>query len=52
MAVRTASGGFGQLKRKLHDGGDPRERRQRQPARLRSAHLRGSNHRGRRPQSA
>ena len=49
-SVRTASGGVGQFERELHDGGDPRQRRQRQSARLRSTHLRGSDHRRGRPQ--
>ena len=50
-SVRTASGGVGQFERELHDGGDQRQRRQRQSTSLRSTHLRGSDHRRGRPQS-
>lgn len=45
-AVRAAAGRLGQPEGELHDGGDPREGRERQSARVRAADLSHADHRG------
>lgn len=51
-AVRAEAGGVRQPEGELHDGGDPREGRERQPAGVRAAHLPHADHGGGRPQPA
>lgn len=50
--VRAEAGRVGQPEGELHDGGDPREGRERQPAGVRAAHVPHADHRGGRPQPA
>lgn len=50
--VRAEAGRVRQPEGELHDRGDPREGRERQPARVRAAHLSHADHGGGRPQPA
>lgn len=50
--VRAEAGGVRQPEGELYHGRDSREGRQRQPSRVRAAHLPHTDHRGGRPQSA
>lgn len=50
VIVRAEAGGVRQPEGELHDSGDPREGRERQPARVRAPHLPHADHGGRRPQ--
>lgn len=52
VIVRAETGCIRQPEGELHDRGDPRKGRERQPACVRAAHVSHADHGGRRPQSA